>query len=123
MAVAFIQEFPIVDRSTENYDAVASRLEGIEADGLIAHTAGFDAAAGVFRIFDIWESEEQGHTFLEASVTPLVNELFADRPEAGPPSREGFYELHHVLTTADVRARSRSAAGSSGRDSADPVEG
>ena len=28
--------------------------------GLLIHTAGFDEDAGVFRIFDVWESRERG---------------------------------------------------------------
>src|SRR5439155_11884485 len=58
MAVAFVQEFEITsgDRSTSNYDAVASRLQGEAPEGLIVHTAGWDEEHGVFRILDVWES-------------------------------------------------------------------
>ncbi len=102
MAVAYIQEFKIRDTSTDNYDAVAARLEGVEAAGLIAHTAGFDEDAGVFRIFDVWESEEQGQKFLDDEVMPIVNELMGNQPDLPPPSREGFYQLHHVISAAGV---------------------
>ena len=105
MAVAFIQEFVIEDRGTKNYDTVASRLEGIEAPGLIAHTAGFDDEAGVFRILDIWESEEQGQRFLSENIEPIVGEIFASQPDAAPPTRQGFYELHNVITGAEAQAR------------------
>ena len=52
MAVAYIQEFPIGDRSTVNYDFVAERVGEGPFEGLISHSAGFDDEAGVFRIFD-----------------------------------------------------------------------
>jgi hypothetical protein len=104
MAVAYIQEFPIEDRSTTNYDAVASKLEGIDADGLIVHTAGFDDEAGVFRIMDIWESEEQCRRFLDDHVMPIVGEIMGANPDLAPPSRDGFYELHDVIVGAEVKA-------------------
>ena len=44
MAVAYIQEFTIQNRSTENYDFVAEKIGDGPFDGLIAHTAGFDEA-------------------------------------------------------------------------------
>ncbi|MBA3844562.1 MAG: hypothetical protein H0X39_18430 [Actinobacteria bacterium] len=58
MAVAFIQEFAIVERdtSTTNYDSVTQKLglhDAASINGLIAHSAGFDHSSGVFRIFDI----------------------------------------------------------------------
>lgn len=98
MAVAFVQEFDIVsgDRSTTNYDAVASRLEGESPNGLIVHTAGFDEEKGVFRILDVWESEEDAQRFIDERLMPIVNELLAGRDDAPPPSRQYFYELHDV---------------------------
>jgi hypothetical protein len=104
VATALIQEFKIEDRSTANYDAIATQLEGIEADGLIVHSAGFDDDAGVFRIFDIWESEEQGRKFIDEHVNPLVNEILSSQPDTAPPTRDGFYELHHVITGAEMHA-------------------
>ena len=60
MAIAFIQEFTIQDRSTTNYDAISERLRaGPAAEGLILHTAGFDDDAGVFRVFDVWETRSR----------------------------------------------------------------
>ena len=38
MAVAYVQEFPIVDRSTTNYDFVAGKIGDGPFDGLILHT-------------------------------------------------------------------------------------
>ena len=46
MAVAYISEFPIGDRSTEKYEFMKEKLAGEQIDGLIVHTAGFDDATG-----------------------------------------------------------------------------
>ena len=59
MPVAYVQEWPIVDRSTDNYDFIADKIGTGPFDGLILHSAGFDGADGVFRIFDIWESKSR----------------------------------------------------------------
>ena len=67
MAVAYIQEFPIGDRSTTNYDFVADKIGDGPFDGLIVHTAGFDGEAGVFRILDVWETRE--HAPFASSLT------------------------------------------------------
>ena len=75
MAIAFMQEWPIQDgdTSTTNYDAVAAELNIQEApDGLLIHTAGFDHDSGVFRIFDVWESREQGDTFMAEKLYPII---------------------------------------------------
>jgi hypothetical protein len=103
MAVAYIQEFPITNRSTENYDFVAEKIGEGPFDGLIAHTAGFDDEAGVFRILDIWESQEQAQRFLDEHVQPLVDQGPDAFPNPGnftPPTRDGFYELHQVVSPA-----------------------
>jgi hypothetical protein len=99
MAIAMVQEFTVEsgDTSTTNYDSVKERLN-VDADppqGLILHTAGF-TGTGIFRIFDVWESEEAWQRFrderLAAAVQPVI--------EAGgnPPSAEYTYELHDVIT-------------------------
>src|SRR5213594_421322 len=72
MAVAFVQEFPIASRSTENYDYIAERLGDDPVDGLLFHSAGFDDDDNVFRIFDIWESQEQAQRFLDEQIQPLM---------------------------------------------------
>jgi len=107
MAVAYIQEFPIENRSTENYDFVAEKIGDGPFDGLIAHTAGFDDDAGVFRILDIWETREQAQRFLEEHVQPFIDEgpaAFPNPENFTEPTRDGFYELHHVVSTAGVHA-------------------
>ena len=98
MAVAFIQEFRIDDRSTTNYDAVAERLGDIQPDGLLIHTAGFDDEGGVFRIFDVWETRDQGERFMQEQLQPILDELLSSQPDLPPPSREDWYELHDVLS-------------------------
>jgi len=100
MAVVYVQEFAIADRSTKNYDFVADKIGDGPFDGLIVHTAGFDDDAGVFRILDVWETREQAERFIAEHVQTLIEQ----GPDAFPnpaaftmPTREGFYELHHVV--------------------------
>lgn len=95
MAVAYVQEFAIRDHSTQNYDFVADKIGDGPFDGLIVHTAGFDDEAGVFRIFEVWESREQCERFLEGRVMPIVMGLGRDAP---PPQRQEIYELHGYVT-------------------------
>ena len=105
MPVAYVQEWPIVDRSTDNYDFIADKIGTGPFDGLILHSAGFDDADGVFRIFDIWESKEQAQQFIEANLQPLM-ELIPSVSEYTftPPTRDEFYELHNVIQQASVGA-------------------
>jgi hypothetical protein len=105
MAVAYLQEFTIKDgdTSTTNYDAVVAALNLQEApDGLLIHTAGFDHDAGVFRIFDVWETRAQGDTFMNERLNPIIEPMAAAAQAAGgdfdPPSREAWYELHDSMT-------------------------
>ena len=99
MAVAFVQEFPIIgdDRSTANYDAVNDHVlaSGVP-DGLVSHSAGFDEDAGVFRVFDIWESQAQAQRFIDGTLMPFIQPALDSG--APPPSRQGFYDLHNVVT-------------------------
>jgi hypothetical protein len=98
MAVAYIQEFPIQDRSTTNYDAVAAKLRDLTPEGGIIHTAGFDDDAGVFRIFDVWETREHAERFMQERLQPILEELTAGSADLQPPTREAWYELHDVMT-------------------------
>ena len=85
-----MQEFPITDRSTENYDFISEKIGTGPFDGLIVHTAGFDEEAGVFRILDIWESKEQAQQFLEEHVQPLIDQgpdALPNPDAATPPTR------------------------------------
>jgi hypothetical protein len=99
MAVAYVQEFAIVDRSTTNYDFVKERIGDDPIDGLIIHSAGFDDDNNVFRIFDVWESREQADRFLTERIQPMMEEgpqTFPNPANFTPPTREGFYELHDL---------------------------
>ena len=100
MAVAYVQEFAIVDgdTSTENYDAVVSQL-GLETApaGMIVHSAGFDHEKGVFRIFDVWESREVGEKWMEAVLNPVLERAMAqvvDPSSLTPPAADYWYDLH-----------------------------
>jgi hypothetical protein len=102
VAVAFIQEFKIVDgdTSTTNYDAIAGKLGRGPVPGLIAHTAGFDTEAGVFRIFDVWENEDSAKRFFEEKLDPILEEMRSaatDPDSFRPPDREGTYDLHDEI--------------------------
>lgn len=101
MAVAFIREWQIEgdNRTTTNYDTVTERLNTRHdpPEGGIVHTAGFDEEAGVFRVFDVWETREHGERFLRDRLMPIVHELAADRPSARQPDRQGWYELHDLM--------------------------
>jgi hypothetical protein len=101
MAVVWVQEFAIENGnlSTANYDFAKEQIGDDPIDGLIAHTAGFDKDAGVFRIMDVWESQEQAERFIAERVQPMMvqgREALPDPENATPPTREVFYELHHV---------------------------
>jgi hypothetical protein len=106
MPIAFVQEFSIRDgdTSTANYDAVASELGATEPpDGLLIHTAGFDHDAGVFRIFDVWETREHGERFIADRLSPIVERMATEAQARGdttftPPERESWYELHDSLS-------------------------
>jgi hypothetical protein len=100
MAIAFVQEFAIVDRSTANYDFVKEQLGDDPIDGLIIHTAGFDDDNDVFRIFDVWESREHADRFLAERIQPMIDvgpQTFPNPDSFAPPTREGFYELHDLV--------------------------
>ena len=98
MAVAAVTEWDIQgqDRSTMNYDAIGRRLDTANnppAGGLF-HTAGYDEEAGVFRIFDVWESREDAQRFIEDRLMPALRAELGDELEASAPKRQYFYELH-----------------------------
>jgi hypothetical protein len=107
VAIAYLQEFTIKDgdTSTTNYDSVAAALDlqGNAPDGLLIHTAGFDHDGGVFRIFDVWATREQGENFINTRLNPIIEPMItaAEQDPASdfdPPSRETWYELHDSMT-------------------------
>ncbi len=98
MAVAVIQEFPIEgnDRTTTNYDRVQEAL-GVRDDppaGGLVHAAGFDEDAGVFRIFNVWESQEAWETFLNDRLLPVVRPMME---QGGREPVTRVYELHAFM--------------------------
>ena len=98
MAVAVIQEFPIegTDRTTTNYDRIVEALgtrENPPAGGLV-HTAGFDEQAAVFRIFDVWESQEAWDAFFNDRLMPVVRPLM-EQGDRAPETR--VYQLHDFM--------------------------
>ena len=96
MAIAYLQEFEIKDgdTSTTNYDAVVASLNMQDApDGLLIHTAGFDHDGGVFRIFDVWETEEQHSRFMQERLMPIVEEVM----QGGSRPQESSYTLHDLV--------------------------
>jgi hypothetical protein len=99
--VAFVHEFAIQgdDRSTTNYDAMKERLRSsdVPAEGLIFHSAGFDVDAGVFRIYDVWDSQEHAVQF-QQQMMEIAREVLPE--DASPPDREVCYELHDVALDA-----------------------
>ena len=105
MAIAYLQEFTIQDgdTSTTNYDAVTTALNLQETpDGLLIHTAGFDHDAGVFRIFDVWETRAHGERFIKDRLNPIIEPMAIAAAQSAdntfaPPSRETWYELHDSI--------------------------
>ena len=105
MAIAYLQEFEIQggDTSTTNYDAVTAELGPQAApEGLLIHTAGFDHDAGMFRIFDVWESREHADRFMTEKLNPIIERMMGEAAERGdntftPPTRESWYELHDAM--------------------------
>ena len=95
MPIAYIQEFDATeDRTTTGYDAVKEKLnvEADRPDGMIIHTAGF-TSEGVFRIFDVWETEEQHSRFMQERLMPIVEEVM----QGGSRPQESSYTLHDVV--------------------------
>ncbi len=100
MAFARLIEFdPSGERSTSNYDAVTKRV-GVEEeppDGLILHSAGY-TDDGTFRIYDVWETEEQADRFFSERFAPAL-EAAAD-PDSAEPVKQETYRLHNVITSS-----------------------
>jgi hypothetical protein len=99
MAVVFITEFAYTDLSTANYDWAREQIGDDPVDGLIVHTAGFDEDAKVFRIIDVWESQEQADRFIQERIKPVVEqgvEALPNQSNTSMPTRERSYELHDV---------------------------
>jgi hypothetical protein len=104
MAVAYVQEFAIVegDMSTANYDAVVAALGLDDAPaGCVVHSAGFDTEKGFFRIFDVWESREAGEKWMAEVLNPVLEQVMGAVPDPSaftPPSADYWYDLHDSLS-------------------------
>jgi hypothetical protein len=101
MPFVVLQEFKIegADRSTTNYDSVSQHI-GMDTnppDGMIIHTAGWDEQGGVFRIFEVWETQEDSERFRRERLQPALEEKLGAGNNA-PPDREGSYELHNLIS-------------------------
>ena len=99
MAIAFIQEFTIVDgdTSTTNYDAVVAKLglQGAAPQGLLLHSAGFDHDAASSASSLVWETRaESGERFVKEKLKPIIESLATAAAESGedfvPPTREDW---------------------------------
>ena len=110
MSVVYITEFAYDDRSTANYDWAKDQIGDDPVDGLIVHTAGFDKDAKVFRIIDVWESQDQAERFIEERVQPKMEqgvEALPNQSNTSMPTRETIYELHDLrVPSAMASARS-----------------
>ena len=61
------------------------------AEGLIFHTAGWDEGTKVFRIFDVWETQEDSQRVQDERLIPIMQGAGA------PPDRSHYYEIHHLV--------------------------
>ena len=101
MPFVVLQEFKIEgdDRSTTNYDSVSEHI-GMDTnppDGMIIHTAGWDEEGGVFRILEVWESQEDAARFRRERLQPAF-EAKLGAANTAPPDRDGSYELHNLVS-------------------------
>ena|SRR5690242_9107352 len=101
MAVALVQEFKTVgdDRTTTNYDHIVGKLDldSTPPSGLIAHSAGWDEKARVFRIVGIWTSADTLQSFMRDRLAPALADGPVNPVERGEPDLESIYELHHLV--------------------------
>lgn len=112
MAVVYITEFAYTDSSTANYDWAKEQIGDDPMDGLIVHTAGFDEDAKVFRIIDVWESQDQAERFIKERMQPIMEqgvEALPNQSNTSMPTRETIYELHDVIVPSAI-ASARSTA-------------
>lgn len=93
MAWAYVQDNP---GTLEQYDQVAELLGDDVPEGLILHVAGAHGD-GVFRVIDVWESEEAFMRFRESRLRSAVEQVFG--PEAmaqGPPELDPL-PVHNMV--------------------------
>jgi hypothetical protein len=87
MAVLMTAEVP--GMTAEIYDGMAPNLMPRlrEAKGFISHAAGM--SGGVWRVTELWESEEDGQRWFESNVKPNL-------PAGVTPNRT-YHKLHNLL--------------------------
>ena len=93
MAVAVISEVP--QGNLDMYDAVNRKIDetgGENQEGHIFHCVGAMEGGG-FRVFDVWESQDQFEKFVQETLGPAIDEVTGG--QAGEPNRT-IYELHNV---------------------------
>ncbi len=98
MPIAVISE--VREGTLDMYDAVNRQLEAdglIAQDGHIFHCAGAMEGGG-FRVFDVWETQQQFERFREEALVPAINAVAGD--QTGPPNLT-IYELHNVIAQED----------------------
>ena len=88
MPVLLIAE---MDLPEEAYAEIAGKMTPVlrEAKGFICH-AGGPNPAGVWRVVEIWESEQDGRNWFDTSVKPNM-------PSGFNPS-QAYYPLHTAVT-------------------------
>jgi hypothetical protein len=99
MPILMVQEFEVEedDLSTTNYDSIAERLNARDdpPPGLIVHTAGF-TGRGVFRIADVWESENAWQNFRDGRLAEAIRPTM-ESGDGSPPTVEYTYQLHDLI--------------------------
>lgn len=94
MAIAIISEVP--QGTLDMYDAVNAKIEESGArdqEGHVFHCVGAMEGGG-FRVFDVWETQEQFENFAQNTLGPAIEEVTGG--QAGEPNRT-VYELHNVM--------------------------
>ena len=112
MAVVYITEFAYTDSSTANYDWAKEQIGDDPVDGLIVHTAGFDEDAKVFRIIDVWESQEQAQRFIQERIKPAMEqgvEALPNQSNTSMPTHETAYELYDVRVGSAIASAQSTA--------------
>jgi len=87
--VAVLVTADVPGQTEEGYDGMLAALEPAlrQAKGFIAHGAGPDG--GGWRVFEIWESQDDANQFFAKYVHPSL-------PEGVKPKRS-FLELHSLV--------------------------
>ena len=93
MPVAVVQDWAEGGSDTSGYDAIHERIMASGTpDGCRMHAAGATPDGG-FRIFEVWDSQEQFDRFAQERLMPIVQEIGAG---ADPPDVTS-YELHEYI--------------------------